>query len=270
MIIWQHFSFRTQNINLDEMDAFEQTIQGYNVIALFNHHSDSAHRVWRGYDEYGMSAPFKADRSGFAAVRLTDTEMLVANFIWTADGYTWDGGGSWEWHHVKAIDPPLAKMNTAVVNGTMDDVSLEPAPFYPNSNLFPVGTEVTLTGESSAPAPFIHWEIYDPNHPGDANYAAVDANNPITVIMDTDREVVAVFKCAEGVSLPLAFLAMGGLATVALPRRRRSPNTPSTSSTESTASTRHPPAIGSSAIRRASTGPQTSSTVDGSSNGTER
>ncbi len=93
-------------------------------------------------------------------------------------------------------------------------------PFFPNQ-IYPSGTSVTL---NAIPAPgkgFDHWEILDPNHPDDGNYMlAVDANNPITIVMDTDRLVTAVFRCSSGTGpmLPLMMLAFGGLASL---RRRR-------------------------------------------------
>ena len=40
--------------------------------------------------------------------------------------------------------------------------------------------------------------MFDPNYPDDVNYAAVDANNPISLVMDRDLQVVAVFRCGSG------------------------------------------------------------------------
>lgn len=61
-----------------------------------------------------------------------------------------------------------------------------PWPYHPN-------TAVTLTGQPFEGKYFKHWTVYDPEHPGDANYAAIDANNSITIVMDRDREIGATF-----------------------------------------------------------------------------
>ncbi len=83
---------------------------------------------------------------------------------------------------------------------------------------YPAGTVVTLTAVPEGQRTFRGWRIYDPNHPGDGSHAATDANNPITIVMDADREVTAVFQCGGGGIAPLLLLALGALALL---RRRR-------------------------------------------------
>ncbi|MBN1345937.1 MAG: hypothetical protein JXQ73_24820 [Phycisphaerae bacterium] len=55
------------------------------------------------------------------------------------------------------------------------------------------GTAVTLTAQPTGAAAFDRWRVYDPNFPGDANFAYEDTNSPFTVVMAGDREVEAVF-----------------------------------------------------------------------------
>jgi len=82
----------------------------------------------------------------------------------------------------------------------------------PNLAVYAVGRIVTLTAQPNEGNVFKTWRIYDPNHPGDANYTVTDANNPLTLVMMGDRDVVAVFKCGSGIAplLPM-LLAMLGL-----------------------------------------------------------
>jgi len=98
-------------------------------------------------------------------------------------------------------EPPVP-----IVPGQSYDPNLEPndPPAYPE------GVSVTLFAVPVSGKSFVEWEIYDPNHPGDSNYMTLDANNPITLVMDQGREVVAVFKCGSGAGAFLPVLA-GGL-----------------------------------------------------------
>ncbi len=100
-------------------------------------------------------------------------------------------------------EPPIP-----IVAGQSYDPNLEPndPPAYPE------GVPVTLLAAPVGGKSFVEWEIYDPNHPGDPNYMVVDANNPITLVMDQDREVLAVFKCGTGAGAFLPALLAGFLA----------------------------------------------------------
>ncbi len=86
------------------------------------------------------------------------------------------------------------------------------------------GTGVTLTAEPNEGKRFVNWKLYDPNYPGDANHVAVDGNNPITIVMDADRQVKAVFKCGDGgMGQGLELLMIGvGFCGLASRRIRRS------------------------------------------------
>ncbi len=81
------------------------------------------------------------------------------------------------------------------------------------------GTLVSLTAEAAEGKSFRRWEIYDPNYPGDPNYVLHDSNNPLTFIMDQDREVLAKFKCGSGMPL-LAVVMLGVLGVFVWLRQR--------------------------------------------------
>ena len=54
----------------------------------------------------------------------------------------------------------------------------------------------------------------------DVSHAVIDANDSLTITMDGDREVVAVFGCGGGSELELLLLGIGLLALIHLLRRR--------------------------------------------------
>ncbi len=68
----------------------------------------------------------------------------------------------------------------------------------PNLARYFVGKAVTLTALPNEGIAFSRWRIWDPNHPNDPRYITTDANNPLTLVMTADRQVVAVFRCAPG------------------------------------------------------------------------
>ena len=112
-------------------------------------------------------------------------------------------------------------LSLTVMNYPWGMVTMDPEPDAPNSSIYPPMTEVTLTAQANGYPDryFAHWEIYDANHPGDANYAAIDANDSIVVVMDGPVEVRAVFRCGArmlGVTTFAAF-ALGAFRVV---RRR--------------------------------------------------
>lgn len=98
-------------------------------------------------------------------------------------------------------------------------VECDPAPSDPKAPQYSPGTTVTLTAVPIEGKLFKHWELYDPNYPSDDNHAVTDTNNPITVLMDADRQVAVTFQCATDAApfLPLALCAAG---LVILARRK--------------------------------------------------
>ncbi len=118
--------------------------------------------------------------------------------------------------------PYMCKLNITKINPSYGEVVLDPAPADANAPEYPVGTAVTLTAVPGANRSLAQWEVYDVDHPGDANYALIDTNSTITITMDRDYEVGAVFKCGSGIgqAMPLLLvgLMLGGLVAI---RRRR-------------------------------------------------
>lgn len=79
---------------------------------------------------------------------------------------------------------------------------------------------MTLTASTGVGMHFAHWEVYDSNHPHDVNHAVIDGNNPLTIVMNADREIVAVYACGNDTILELMLLGIGGLAIAVAIRRR--------------------------------------------------
>jgi len=91
----------------------------------------------------------------------------------------------------------------------------------PNLAKYFIGKAVTLTALPNDGITFSRWRIWDPNYPNDPNYITIDANNPLTLIMTADRQVVAVFRCAPGGGmLPMLSVMLGTLGLLVLIRRR--------------------------------------------------
>jgi hypothetical protein len=102
-------------------------------------------------------------------------------------------------------------------------VEITPAPSDPNAPAYSYDTRVTLNAVPVPDRIFKYWEVYDPQHPGDANYMATDANNPLAVVMTADRQVTAVFGCSSGAEQALPLTAVGLLllgGVLRLMRRR--------------------------------------------------
>jgi len=92
----------------------------------------------------------------------------------------------------------------------------------PNLPEYLSGTVVTLTAEAHEDRSFGFWTIRHAHHPGNPHDSTIDANNPITVVMDADREVTAVFKrreCGDGIP-PFLPMMLGVLGLFGLMRRR--------------------------------------------------
>ncbi len=112
---------------------------------------------------------------------------------------------------------PYYTLTLDVINGSWGTVDVDPD--EPN---YEAGTPVVLTAEPNPDKGFRHWEIWDPNHPGDPNYRAIDANSVITIVMDADRQVTAVFSCGAGAGPMLLPIALGLIGlSVAVGRRDR-------------------------------------------------
>ena len=119
---------------------------------------------------------------------------------------------------------PDYALTISIANGLFGQVQLNPEPRDANSPEYSEGAAVTLTAVPNPDRSFSRWEIYDPNHPGDANYVVVDTNDVITIVMMADREVTAAFKCGSGsgLGLPLLLVGMAGCGFAARRMRGRS------------------------------------------------
>jgi hypothetical protein len=105
-------------------------------------------------------------------------------------------------------------LTLAINHETYGQVTVEP-----NLPGYAPGTEVTLTAIPVEGREFDHWELYDPNYPGDPYHMiASDPNNPLTIVMNSDQQVLATFKCdSGGAALPLGVV---GVVCVLLVIRR--------------------------------------------------
>ncbi len=113
--------------------------------------------------------------------------------------------------------PKESVLNIDVVNPGWGRV-VELDPNFPR--YYRPDATVTLTAEPITGKYFGHWEIYDPNYPGDANHALINDSNPLTLAMTSNQDVAAVFRCSSG--LPLAtLLSAAGLCALAWAYRRR-------------------------------------------------
>jgi hypothetical protein len=120
-----------------------------------------------------------------------------------------------------AIVPRDYALNTNTVNGTWGQIGLNPEPNAQTPPHYPAGTTVTLTATAIEGKTFRHWEINDLNHPGDANYAVHDSNATLSLLMDTPREVTAVFACGNNSAAMIPLTALGLVAMTRLRRRPR-------------------------------------------------
>ncbi len=116
---------------------------------------------------------------------------------------------------------PQYQLTVALSDEESGHVVLDPEPDDPNELLYPEGTEVTLTAVLDDPKQvFSYWLIYDPGHPGDVNYAVKDWNNPITLTMDANREVLAKYQCGS-VGDGNIIIGVGMTLVLVMIRRRR-------------------------------------------------
>ncbi len=108
---------------------------------------------------------------------------------------------------------PFRTLTLRVQTPDLGSVLLDPnAPNGP-PYVYTNGRQVNLTAQPLGSNLFDRWEFYAPDHPNDANYVMSDVNNPLLIVMSSDRDVTAVFlagsgKCGRGVELGLP-LALG-------------------------------------------------------------
>ncbi len=94
--------------------------------------------------------------------------------------------------------PPVMKTLTLTeTNEGWGEVLISPEPNDPQNVQFLQGTVVTLTAVPAENKEFRQWQIMDPNYPGDANFATIDANMMLTIVLNEDTHVDAVWKCGS-------------------------------------------------------------------------
>ncbi len=113
---------------------------------------------------------------------------------------------------------PVYDLALSAINPHWGEVVIDPDPNDPNAPAFLAGTTVSLSATPIEGKAFKHWQVYDPNHPGDANHVVYDANLTITLVMNDHREVTAQFECGSGVE---PFVPVIALACLAVLSRRR-------------------------------------------------
>jgi hypothetical protein len=135
--------------------------------------------------------------------------------VMTGGGYTLEAG------IVPCLysEPKTYALALSYSHGSWGEVQLDPVPADPNAPRYTANTALTLMAVPMQGKGFSHWEVYDPNHPGDLLHMVRDANNPLTLLMDADREVMAVFQCGSGVEEVLPLLALAGLVMWIVRRR---------------------------------------------------
>lgn len=123
---------------------------------------------------------------------------------------------------------PIHRLDLTVVNENYGSIDMAPVtdpnhadPNDPNAVTYPAGIDVTLTAVPIEGKAFNRWLIYDPNYPGDANYAVEDTNISTTVLMLADREIEAQFKCGSSLEMlaPLLVVMLGACALVRRTKR---------------------------------------------------
>lgn len=106
---------------------------------------------------------------------------------------------------VRVLPEPI-KLKIDYVNGIWGTVEVASVPYSPTRYYYDPNTIVTLTAVPNPDREFNHWVLHDPAHPDDPDYDVIDPNNPITLPMDVDRRVTAVFACGQGASLAMMMM----------------------------------------------------------------
>ncbi len=108
-------------------------------------------------------------------------------------------------------------------NDTYDPNTVDPNDglTFPQERLlrFTTDTEVVLVAQPLPDRSFKNWTIYDPNFPGDGNYARLDSNAVLYLTMDADYQIEALFNCGSGLP-PFVAMSFAALAVGVIVRRR--------------------------------------------------
>lgn len=120
-------------------------------------------------------------------------------------------------------DRTYSRLSVFPNNPSWGQVTITPAPTDPQDAEYVDGTVVTLSETPAANKNFGYWIIYDPNYPGDFNYATTDANQTIWLVMNNNTEVDAFFSTRStcGTSEVSAISLLTSMVLMAVSVRRR-------------------------------------------------
>jgi hypothetical protein len=141
----------------------------------------------------GHDVPF-TNGPGYSSVMLTEAGKLV----------------------IVTAPAPTYTLTLTRQNGVLGSVDVSP-----NEPNYVAGTVVALTAVPGEGKFFRHWIIYDPCFPDDANYGVQDANAVLSLVMDSDKHVEAVFACSSGLGPALPLLVLGTSVFRAITLRHR-------------------------------------------------
>ncbi len=121
------------------------------------------------------------------------------------------------------------RLTLTIRNSHMGSVNIDPDvpdPNDPNTAdarlcRYTNGTKVVLIAEPLSGKSLKEWIIFDPNHPGDANYTRTDTNSVLYLTLDADWQIEAAFKCGGGSELvmPLGMVLLAMFAGVVIRRK---------------------------------------------------
>lgn len=120
-----------------------------------------------------------------------------------------------------SVGPKRFALTVGVENDPLGSVVLTPPADDANLAVYEAGQIVTLGAQPTENGLFEAWAICDPNFPGDLNHAVYDSNDSLTLVMDRDREIRTVFRCAQGVYGGMMPLAVGLVGLIGWRRARR-------------------------------------------------
>jgi len=90
VVLYHHYGFDSFSMGWwtgAERDAYWQAIQDYNVIGIFHgHNHNTSHRLWNGIDTFAVGT---VQNQMFVVVRITETEMTVAERLSNSWNHTW-------------------------------------------------------------------------------------------------------------------------------------------------------------------------------------
>ncbi len=171
-----------------------------------------------------------------------DPNAILATDWWRPMGRTTAGTGEYigtecyvAFDHVEArtgtFDPNAKHLDLEIKNSKYGQVQIDPDLPDPNDTYDPntvdpndgltfpqerllrytTGTEVVLVAQPMVDRSFKNWTVYDPNYPGDGNYATLDSNAVLYLTMHADYQVEALFNCGSGLPpfVVMTLLALG-------------------------------------------------------------